>query len=65
MVPFSIRAMVTGAFTIALGSPVSGVLGASSPVAGTDPGSAVHAPKPQTRADLAQSMRGEAFANAS
>jgi rubrerythrin len=57
MNPFSIstRALAVGAFIIGLGSPVGGAFAAS----------AVDPPSPQTRADLAQSMRGEAFAHAS
>ncbi|GAA0852475.1 rubrerythrin family protein [Streptosporangium amethystogenes subsp. fukuiense] len=64
MIPFPVRALMTGAFTIALSTPVSGALAASAVPAGTSAGT-VDAPSPQTRADLAQSMRGEAFANAS
>lgn len=51
------RAFVTGAFTIALSVPVGGALAASA--------SPVDPPSPQTQKDLAQALRGEAFANAS
>lgn len=57
MIPLSARALITGAFTIALSAPVGGALAASASPA--DPQS------PQTQKDLEQSMRGEAFANAS
>ncbi|WP_211264113.1 rubrerythrin family protein [Streptosporangium amethystogenes] len=57
MITLFARALATGAFTIALSAPIGGAFAASaSPV---DPSS------PQTQKDLEQSMRGEAFANAS
>lgn len=67
MIPFSIRVLVgSGAFTIALGIPVTGACAAAAVSAsGTGTGLTAPAPHPQTRADLAQAMRGEAFANAS
>ncbi|RCV51101.1 rubrerythrin family protein [Marinitenerispora sediminis] len=54
---FWTRALVTGAFTAVLGTPVGGAFAASA-LAADDL-------SPQTRADLDQSMRGEALANAS
>ncbi|MGW5154668.1 ferritin family protein [Nonomuraea wenchangensis] len=54
MITLSARALITGAFTIALSTPMGAAL--ASPA---DP------PSPQTQKDLDQSMRGEAFANAS
>ncbi|MEV3986767.1 ferritin family protein [Nonomuraea sp. NPDC049758] len=56
MIALSARALVTGAFTIALSTPVGGALAASATP--PDP------PSPQTQKDLQQSMRGEAYANA-
>ncbi|MEV0625289.1 ferritin family protein [Nonomuraea wenchangensis] len=55
MITLSARALITGAFTtLALSTPMGAA--SASPV---DP------PSPQTQKDLDQSMRGEAFANAS
>lgn len=62
MITFSTRAMVTGALTIALSAPGAGAFAAAAVSAAAPP---ARAPHPQTRADLAQAMRGEAFANAS
>ncbi|QYC40241.1 Rubrerythrin [Nonomuraea coxensis DSM 45129] len=56
MIALSARALLTGAFTLALSTPMAGALAASA--APVDP------PSPQTQKDLEQSMRGEAFANA-
>ncbi|SDL76658.1 rubrerythrin family protein [Nonomuraea jiangxiensis] len=63
MVRFSARALVTGAFTIALSTPIGGALAATTPAA--PPAGKAEELNPQTRKDLEQSMRGEAFANAS
>ncbi|MDF5756375.1 ferritin family protein [Spongiactinospora sp. TRM90649] len=57
MITLSARSLITGALTIVLGTPI-GVTLAASPAPVNPPGS-------QTRKDLEQSMRGEAFANAS
>ncbi|MEU6717459.1 ferritin family protein [Nonomuraea sp. NPDC046802] len=57
MVALSARALITGAFTIALSTHMGGAFAASA--------SPVGPPSPQTQKDLEQSMRGEAFANAS
>jgi rubrerythrin len=66
MLRCSMRALVTGAFTIVLSAPVTGAFAAAAMSAGGPSAApAVRVPNPQTRTDLAQSMRGEAFANAS
>ncbi|MFL6056380.1 MAG: ferritin family protein [Actinoallomurus sp.] len=65
MISVSVRALVTSAFTIALSAPVSGACVASALAVGPAAVPGAHTPNPQTRTDLAQSMRGEAFANAS
>lgn len=64
MIPLSARALVTSAFTIALSMPVGGGFAASASPVGP-PADTVDPPSPQTQKDLEQSMRGEAFANAS
>ncbi|MEV1173167.1 rubrerythrin family protein [Nonomuraea sp. NPDC049784] len=64
MIPLSVRALITGAFTIALGMPMGGAFAASASPVGL-PADTVDPPSPQTQKDLEQSMRGEAFANAS
>ncbi|MFI7417898.1 ferritin family protein [Nonomuraea sp. NPDC049684] len=56
MIALSARALVAGAFPIALSTPVGGALAASA--------TPVDQPNPQTQKDLQQSMRGEAYANA-
>ncbi len=63
------RALLLGAFSIALGTPASTAWAAAVTSAGgpaTAPAvSVTRVPKPQTMADLDQALRGEAFANAS
>lgn len=62
----STRAVVIGALTVALSAPTAGAFAAAAVAAsGTPAGSPARAPHPQTRKDLEQSMRGEAFAHAS
>ncbi|MEV7802056.1 rubrerythrin family protein [Microbispora sp. NPDC088329] len=66
MVPFSKRALVTGAFTLVLSVPAGGAF--AMPALsddGSSDGPQVRVSNSQTLADLAQSMRGEAFASAS
>lgn len=62
------RALLLGAFSIALGTPASAAWAAAVTSAGgpaTVPAASVaRAPNPQTMADLDQALRGEAFANA-
>jgi rubrerythrin len=65
VIPFSIRTLMAGACTIALSASASGALAASALAASPSADPAVRVPNPQLRTDLAQSMRGEAFANAS
>ncbi|MEV0405375.1 rubrerythrin family protein [Actinoallomurus sp. NPDC050550] len=65
MIPFTRRALMTGAFTIAFSTPVSAALVAPALAAGPPTAPSAQVPNPQTRADLDQSMKGEAFANAS
>ncbi|WP_433429299.1 ferritin family protein [Nonomuraea sp. CA-141351] len=55
MIPLSARALITSAFTIALSTHIGGAFAAHT----------MDAPSPQTQKDFEQSMRGEAFANAS
>ncbi|GLX02068.1 rubrerythrin family protein [Microtetraspora sp. NBRC 16547] len=64
MIRFSARALVTGAFTLALSAPMGCAFAASAASAGPS-SDTPNVPSPQTRADLTQSMRGEAFADAS
>lgn len=63
------RALLLGAFSIALGTPAGAAWAAAVTSAGgpaTVPAASVtRVPKPQTMADLDQALRGEAFANAS
>lgn len=63
------RALLIGAFSIALGTPAGAAWAAAVTSAGspaTVPAASVtRVPKPQTMADLDQALRGEAFANAS
>lgn len=66
MISFSTRALITGGLTIALSVPAAGSFAATAvSVGGPSVDPATRALHPQTRADLAQSMLGEAFANAS
>lgn len=67
MTALSRRALVTGALTVALSACEAGASAATAVPAGgsTTAGTAARSPHPQTLADLAQSMRGEAFANVS
>ncbi|MFF4620503.1 ferritin family protein [Nonomuraea jabiensis] len=64
MIPLSARALITSAFTIALSMHMGGAFAASASPVGPL-GDTVDPPSPQTQKDLEQSMRGEAFANAS
>jgi rubrerythrin len=59
MMRLPVRALPSSAATIALSTPVYGAIAAAPAVASARP------PAPQTSADLAAAMRGEAFANAS
>ncbi|MET8002950.1 hypothetical protein [Nonomuraea glycinis] len=59
-----LRALITSAFTIALSTYMGGAFAASTSLAGP-PVETVDTPSPRTQKDLARSMRGEAFANAS
>lgn len=62
----STRALIVGALTLALSGPTAGAFAAAAVAAGgTSAGSPARAPHPQTRTDLDQSMRGEAFAHVS
>lgn len=62
----STRAMIIGALTAALSGPTAGAFATAAVAAGGTPGGPpARAPHPQTRTDLEQSMRGEAFAHAS
>lgn len=57
MIPFSARALIIGAFTVALSSQAGASLASSV--------ASAEEPSPQTKKDLERSMRGEAFAHAS
>jgi rubrerythrin len=59
------RALLGSAFTIALSTPVYGAYAAVAVPGDTTAGAPARPPGPQTRADLAKAMRGEAFANVS
>src|SRR4051794_20746376 len=62
----STRAVITGALTVVLSGPTAGAFAAAAVAAsGTPSDSPARIPHPQTRKDLEQSMRGEAFAHAS
>lgn len=62
----STRAVIIGALTIVLSTPAAGAFAAAAVAAsGTPAGFPARVPHPQTRKDLEQSMRGEAFAHAS
>lgn len=69
MMRFPVRALLGSAATIALSTPVYGAVASAAIAAPTGTGTAALAsarpPGPQTRADLATAMRGEAFANVS
>lgn len=56
------RTVIVGALTIALSAPATGAFAAAAAAASGTP---VRTPHPQTRKDLEQTMRGEAFAHAS
>lgn len=62
------RALLGSAVTIALSAPVYGAVAAAAvaaPTGTTTATASARPPGPQTRADLATAMRGEAFANVS
>jgi rubrerythrin len=61
----STRAMVIGALTVVLSAPTAGAFAAAAVAASGTPADPAAVPHPQTRKDLEQSMRGEAFAHAS
>jgi rubrerythrin len=69
MMRLAVRALLGSAATIALSAPTYGALATAAIAAPTDTTTAAIAaarpPGPQTRADLATAMRGEAFANVS
>lgn len=65
MTSLPVRALLGSAVTIALSTPIYGACAAAAVPSTASVGVSERPPGPQTRADLAAAMRGEAFANVS